>query len=98
MFRRVIATLLVSAAMGLPQTAPPPQPPPFLPPPSSGAGVAVGSTPLGGGVGVGVVSAFPSQPYIPDLSSDVELVQVTSPPSPLCSEYLLFIILNLLQK
>ncbi len=58
--------------MGLPQTVPPP---PFLPPASAGAGVAVGTTPLGGGVGVGAVSTFPSQPYIPDIGADIELVK-----------------------
>jgi hypothetical protein len=31
--------------------------------------------PLGGGVGVGAVSAFPSQPYIPDIGADTELVK-----------------------
>jgi hypothetical protein len=74
MLRRFLVTLLVSAAMGLPQTVPPP---PFLPPASAGAGVAVGTTPLGGGVGVGAVSAFPSQPYIPDVGADIELVKVS---------------------
>ena len=73
---RIFALLLVSAvAVALPQVAPPP----FLPPASAGAGVAVGNTPLGGGVGVGIVSAFPSQPFIPDISSDVELVKVRIP-------------------
>jgi hypothetical protein len=74
MLRHFLVTLLVSAAMGLPQTVPPP---PFLPPASAGAGVAVGTTPLGGGVGVGAVSAFPSQPYIPDVGADIELVKVS---------------------
>ena len=72
MLRHFVVTLLVSEAMGLPQTVPPP---PFLPPASAGAGVAVGTTPLGGGVGVGAVSAFPSQPYIPDIGADIELVK-----------------------
>jgi hypothetical protein len=38
--------------------------------------VVAGTTPLGGGVGVGAVSAYPSQPYIPDLGADLELVKV----------------------
>jgi len=74
MLRRLLfATFLVAAAMGLPQTVPSS---PFLPPPSAGAGVVAGTTPLGGGVGVGAVSAYPSQPYIPDLGADLELVKV----------------------
>ena len=63
-------------ALGVPQGGQVVPPPPFLPPAAAGAGIAAGSTPIGGGVGVGAVSAFPSQPYIPDVSSDVELVQV----------------------
>ncbi len=72
MLRHFLVTLLVSAAMGLPQTVPLP---PFLPSASAGAGVAVGTMPLGGGVGVGAVSAFPSQPYIPDIGANIELVK-----------------------